>query len=312
MNAQKGARRTSLMVLLLLLVTVPLVAGFLIAQDTHDVLAVDLRGTPAANDLKDWQDRISKIKDSVIAVVGDTHFDAESCPPSDTSSYCAIRSSPATFLVANPTMPMSDILRERYGVDIQPGAKFWQGTVTTSTGSDVLAAVLSFVAVGALGTVVCGTLLRRPATPARAVSPGIADVPQRQYRPQRQMAGVVTGPPRHQPVVSAVQSVPPAREIAAELMPLVTRARGHAVARTHITARGGYVDVGGVVVWAVLRPSDEAVVVPDDRLEVLGVDEETETVVVTPAGSTPRHDRPGRQRARRDLQAGGDPAVVAP
>jgi hypothetical protein len=108
--------------------------------------------------------------------------------------------------------------------------------------------------------------------------------------PQPQMAGARSGgtpPPR--PPARAVQ---PVRGIASELTPLVTRANRRAIARTHVNSHGGYVAVGEVVVWAVLPPAEEHVVVPDDVLDVLDVDEPGETLVVAPTGAPSSGRRP--------------------
>jgi len=308
MDPRKGLRRTTLMVLLLLLVTVPIVAGFVLAQDSRDVIAVDLRGTPAAKDLDDWSARIAASKDSVIAVVGTTQSDIKSCPVTDKSSYCAIRSKTVTSLIADPLVTLPDVLRGQYGVDIPPGTAYWQGTVTTSTGFDAGAAIVSFVVIVVLGAVAYGALLRTSPAPRQPAAPRpVAPYPpyqlqqdqsqqrqsqQRQPKQQQhQLAEATTGPPRHQPAVTAMQTVPPARPIVPELRSLVSGARGKAVARTHVTTAGGYVAVGETVVWATLRPADEAAVVPDDRLDVLAVDEESEALVVAPT-STERGPRP--------------------
>jgi hypothetical protein len=293
MDPRKGVRRATLAVLLLLLVTVPIVMGFVLAQDSHAMIAVDLRGTPTANDLDDWAIRIQNSKDSVITVIDTAQSAIKSCAATDKSSSCVIRSRTTTSLFADKKVSMPDVLRGQYGVDIPPGTAYWQGTVTTSTGFDGLAAIVSFVVIGVLGAVAYGALLRRTPAPQPVAPQPVA--PYRQYhpphQPQRQLAEATTGPPRHQQAVSATQSVPPARALTPELRSLVTKARGKAVARTHITADGGYVAVGGTVVWATLRPSDEAVVVPEDRLDVLAIDEESEALVVAPT-STERGPRP--------------------
>jgi hypothetical protein len=290
-SSQKGGRRTPLAMILLLLVAVSIVLGFLLPEHNYsNIVAVDLRENPV--ETKD-QDTLRKSTDPVVVVGRAAQFDTNSCQPvkRPLTCYLDVISDKSIMLVSNDTTEMTKLLRSLYGpdIEIEEGNGVWQGRMTTSTRFNPLAAFLSFGVLGALCVLVFSTQLRRPAG-VQADSRGTAPAPPRQYQPQRELAGVAArpsaGPPPAPRPVSAVQSAPPAREIASELMPLVTKAKGHGVARTHITARGGYVAVGDVVLWATLRPSEEAVVVPDDRLKVLAVDEETETLVVAPADST--------------------------
>jgi hypothetical protein len=109
--------------------------------------------------------------------------------------------------------------------------------------------------------------------PARPIQ--VAPVPEHR-QPQPRTARV--------PMQPTAQPGQPARTVRVEprstsaLRPLVTDARERAVARTHVTKQGGYVELGDTVVWAVL--SGTSVAAPGDHLSVLRVDDKAETLVV--------------------------------
>jgi hypothetical protein len=287
MNPRDGGRRTAPMMILLLLVTIPVILGFLLPGTTETrLVAVDLRAAVTSETLPKELLGESPSDDLVIVVVNTTKFEINSCPPGNRpySVYCDINSDKPVAIVPNDDKNLPELLETLYG-SAATGSQHnavWQGTLTISSRFGWLTAALSFAILGALGTLLYSAQLRR----SRRREP--AAVQPTRYQPRRQMAEASArpGPPPHRQAVSAVQSAPAGGEITAELRSLAAKARGKAVARTHITARGGYITVGDVVVWATLRPSGEAVVEPDDLVEVLGVDEETEALVVAPAGTT--------------------------
>ncbi|TVT16457.1 hypothetical protein LWP59_27750 [Amycolatopsis acidiphila] len=73
---------------------------------------------------------------------------------------------------------------------------------------------------------------------------------------------------------------PPA---AAPPRPIERPGPGQAVARSHVSVDGGYVELGEIVVWAVLSPHLRAVAAPGNVLDVLDTDDKNAVLTIAPA-----------------------------
>jgi hypothetical protein len=281
----------------LALVLVPVAFGFLFREASSKTLVVDLRALPSAADLtKRTAENPPGIPPIVIASPAQLADSCAVASPLSNPAYCTvINKDPITLITDGSLSSTPEVLQKSIGTDseINGAGAFWE-TTTAPTGFNPIAALVTFAVTAALATGVLLRTRRGHRSPNRvpAMREAIpASLPQQNHLPQPQMAGAHTAagtPPPRQPARSGQSP----RSVAAELTPLVTRAGRRAVARTHVDARGGYVEVGDVVVWAVLPPTEQAVVVPDDELDVLGVDEKTETLVVAPTGSPSPGRRP--------------------
>jgi hypothetical protein len=156
---------------------------------------------------------------------------------------------------------MDEALKALYGPDTQTRqddqTKWWHTTITTSkfnTAAAFLTAGLLAVVAIAVGWLIGA----RPSVPAA---------------------------PRAQQVIGSPADPPPRG--AARAGP------NQAIARSHVSAAGGYVELGEIVVWAVLSPHARTVAAPGDLLDVLETDQKNAVLTVAPAlaaaqrGSTP-------------------------
>ena len=299
-----SARRILVLTAVFVLVLVSVAAGFLFPGEASSrTLVVDLRARPAAAELdkriKENQTGTPPIVVATPSQITNSCIVAVPASPLSNPAYCAaINTDPITLITDDSQTGPPELLQKIYGPDseIKGEKAFWESTKTTSTGFNPVAALVTFAVTAVVITAGLITIRLRRSSPNRVPAMREAiSVNQQRARPhnplpQPQMAGARSGgtPPPRQPARSAQ----PVRGIASELTPLVTRANRRAIARTHINSHGGYVAVGDVVVWAVLAPTEEGVVVPDDELDVLGVDERAETLVVAPAGSPSPGRRP--------------------
>lgn len=297
-----SARRILVLTAVFVLVAVSVAAGFLFHGETSSrTLVVDLRDPSAGADVT------AKLRENqtgsppiIIATSAQITTSCDVTAPSSlpaNPAYCAaLNQDPITLITDDSRKEPSELLHGIYGpeYEIQGAGAFQESVKTTSTGFNPVAAVVTFGVTAILLAAGLITMRVKRSSPNRVPAMREAvPVPQQNARnplPQPQLVGARSGgtPPPRPPA----RPPQPIRGIAAELTPLVTRANRRAIARTHINSHGGYVSVGDVVVWAVLPPNEEGVVVPDDELDVLGVDERAETLVVAPAGSPSPGRRP--------------------
>jgi hypothetical protein len=239
----------------LVLVLAAVVAGFVFPSHVvSQVVAVDMRTTGATAEQALKVINDQPVGGAPVVVVADGRD--RRLPPC--TKTCEIL--PATTETAQQALEAH--YRADVGLAFYPGmTNAWTATVTVTSFNVLAAVVTAFLfAVVAAGVAVAWLRARGTGPPAR-VSP-----PPRYVAPQ--LVRTVSHPP-------------------ADPGP------GQAIARSHVSAAGGYVELGEIVVWAVLSPHARTVAAPGDLLDVLETDQKNAVLTVAPAlaaaqrGSTP-------------------------